>query len=192
MSCLPSFSPWVSGRVRGREWEWKERVHLRLTGDPCSASPWKSNSQLLKCPESSLMKSKNVNSNLSSPTRSRYCYNSFWNFDTRNTLTVSIYVYINPFIDEDDVIANLFWSALLRNLPLVILFNVHIKWHLQSACHLWKLFPQLLLPGSCVSFIPQFKCHFLQNGFPDCRVIWSTFSASMTTWLIYESSSQGW
>lgn len=28
----------------GREQEWKERVHLRLTGDPCSASPWTSNS----------------------------------------------------------------------------------------------------------------------------------------------------
>lgn len=104
----------------------------------------------------------------------------------RNTLTLYIYVYINPFTDEDDVIANLFWSALLRNLPLVTLFNVHIKWHLQSACHLWKLFPQLLLASS---FIPQFKCHFLQNGFPDCRLLWSAFSASVTTWLHWEQFS---
>lgn len=92
-----------------------------------------------------------------------------------------IYVYINPFIDKDDVIAILFWSALLRNLPPAPPFNIHIKWHHQSACHLWKLFPRLPLASSFVCFISQLKCHFLQDGFPDCRLIWSAFSASVTT-----------
>lgn len=39
---------------------------------------------------------------------------------TQETLWLSLCMYINPFIGEDDVIGfSLFWSALLRNLPLL-------------------------------------------------------------------------
>lgn len=62
----------------GREWEWEERVHLRQTRGLVELLHGRAtHPQLLKCPESSLMKSENVNSNLSSPTRNGYCYSRF-------------------------------------------------------------------------------------------------------------------
>lgn len=68
----------------------------------------------------------------------------------------------------------------------------HVKWHCHSACHLWKLLPQVHLVSSYVFFVHSFNA--TSSRMASLTVDWSglLFLLPEQLGLLYESSYLGW